>query len=654
MHAGLSVVSPEQKSRVEIFCQFDFEVRARDTIDTEAPGHCWHNMFSNPILVEGFPIQSKPESGIGVEMPLDLLAGLVGASRAMGVQGKVVLKGFATMAVVVRRLGDLLIWHFLFDEEGKRISYLDVALDEACDMDVHQIDNARHVVGWSRNSSYYAGAKDANYTVEGSGLPSPHAGMLLEKLTINIGKIFTAGATIAPRQKLMWIEKKYVILWDEKTKRGWLVNGTSALLHLVRMSLKLYEKGNYCEELSFNKNKMWNATTYEPTSAAQVLKDRRNRNLEVWPGKNEKLKEKETRLQAGQEVSTFEKRKRASYSFENFVEQKYSVLEILMESHKQSAGLNGVNLKPRIRKHLEGWDFAELASESDPELRVATFKAAGYGWVNFVHSIKAITLFGRGFGDIIMPSKAENICPQWSQLPTGEYHLAASMADLNNIVRTFGKTRQESIEVVRGYLWHSPHDPFALCHCQDHGNFRGSPEPSIKHHSPVQMLFPKRLMPFPRACKPRDLNNSGAVVFGHIVSWGSGPVANDIDYISNEMQHHLYRADPQEAALERNIPEISVSLHCRGSKPLRSTYDDVSHPLHSANTMLTTPDESTSRHAVSPLAKRRNHANNGSDEEMEDDDESSSKMWWETSYPSRYVPTGQTAAENLSLTPRTG
>jgi hypothetical protein len=221
-----------------------------------------------------------------------------------------------------------------------------------------------------------SGAKDADYTVEGSGLPSPHAGVLLEKLTINLGKIFTAGATFAPRvkhisphfvrdvyvQKLMWIEKKYVVLWDEKTKRGWLVNGTSALLHLVRMSLGLYEKGNYSEELLFNKNKMWNAETYEPKSAAKVLENRRNRNLEVWPGKSEKLKEKEMKLPAGQEVSTSEKRKRASYSFENLVEQKYSVLEVLMESHKQSAGLNGINLKPRLRKHLEGWDFEEQSS----------------------------------------------------------------------------------------------------------------------------------------------------------------------------------------------------------------------------------------------------------------------------------------------------
>jgi hypothetical protein len=157
MQAGLSVEPSEQRRRGEIFCQFGFKVRASNTMGTEGPGRCWHNMFTNPILVGGYPICSKPESGLGIEMPLDLLAGLVGASQVVGIQGKVVLKGFATMLVAVKRLGDLLIWHFLFDEDGKRISYLDFALEEACDMNVHQLDDVRHVVGWSRDSSYYAG-----------------------------------------------------------------------------------------------------------------------------------------------------------------------------------------------------------------------------------------------------------------------------------------------------------------------------------------------------------------------------------------------------------------------------------------------------------------------------------------------------------------
>jgi hypothetical protein len=483
----------------------------------------------------------------------------------------------------------------------------------------------------------------------------------LEKLTINLGKVFTAGATFAPRvrhisphfvrdvyeQKLMWIEKKYVVLWDEKTKRGWLVNGTSALLHLVRMSLRLYKKGNYSDGLLFDESRMWNATGHDPASAAKVLKDEGNRKLEVWRGRSEKLREEEWKSPAEQEVSTSQKRKSSSYLFENLVEQKWSVLELLIESHKQPATLNGINLKLRFRKHLEGWNFEDIAGESDPEPRVATLNAVGYGWVDFVRSIEAITLFGCGFGDIIMPSKAEKICPQWSQLPKGEYHLAASMFDMNNIMSRSRKTHDKGIEVVRGLLWHSPTDPFIRCNCQRYENSGVSPEPPTKHHNPVQALFPKRSMLYPKPRKPGNLNNSGAVIFGHTRSWGSDFGVDESSDISTEKLCSIDPSDLQEAAMEPVISMTSFSLIQSSSTRFKSTHGGVTHPLRSANTGMTTPEESTSRHAVSPPTKRRNHVNDSSDEEVENDADSSRRMWWETCYPSRYVPTIQAAAGNL-------
>jgi hypothetical protein len=157
MHDTLAVESSGQRHGGEIFCQLDFDVRAPYTSEIEGSGLCWHAMFTSPILVGGFPISSKPEPQLGLEMSLELLAGMVGASQVVEVQRKVFLKGFATMLVGVKRLDDLLVWHFLFDKEGKRISYLDVELEVACDMNVDQLDNVRHVVGWSSDSSYYAG-----------------------------------------------------------------------------------------------------------------------------------------------------------------------------------------------------------------------------------------------------------------------------------------------------------------------------------------------------------------------------------------------------------------------------------------------------------------------------------------------------------------
>lgn len=157
MHDLPPIEASEQRQRGKIFCGLDFEVKASYVAGVEESGLCWHKMFASLILVGGFPILSKPEPKLGLEMSLDLLAGMVGASQVLGIQGKVFLKGFSTMLFGVRRLDDLLIWHFSFDEKGNRISYLDVALGLACDMSVDQIDDVRHVVGWSSKSSYYAG-----------------------------------------------------------------------------------------------------------------------------------------------------------------------------------------------------------------------------------------------------------------------------------------------------------------------------------------------------------------------------------------------------------------------------------------------------------------------------------------------------------------
>lgn len=147
----------EQRQRGKLFCRLGFEVRAPYAAGVEQSGLCWHKMFASPILVSGYPILSKPEPQLGLELSLDLLAGMVGAPQVLGIQGKIFLKGFSTMLVGMRRLDDLLIWHFSYNEEGNRISYLDVALGQACDMSVNQIDDVRHVVGWSRKISYYAG-----------------------------------------------------------------------------------------------------------------------------------------------------------------------------------------------------------------------------------------------------------------------------------------------------------------------------------------------------------------------------------------------------------------------------------------------------------------------------------------------------------------
>ncbi|KAN0078700.1 hypothetical protein V8E54_005213 [Elaphomyces granulatus] len=481
--------APQPMSLVDIFCVIDFEMNEPATREAP-PGQCWHNMFRNPIMVSGYPILTKHEHGLGLEMPLNMVAGLAGSERANQFDGKVFIKGFSTILL--------------------------------------QLGTARHVVGWCSDSMYYAGAADARYDIRGTGLPHPHTGCLLEKVSISGGKVIEGGVTFAvgvkdipPHltrngyiPKLRWIATKYVVLWDETDKRGWLVNGISALLHLVRASLEHYRTDDFSSSFLFEPSKMKDAAEHKPNSAHKVLIDDNNKQLEIYPGRSERFEE-ETKQKGGDtEGSKTWKKKRGYYLFEDLVEHHYDILERIVEHHSHVAGRNGVNLKVRVRKYLEGWDFVELATDHDPCPRIATLQALGYGWVDFIRSIGAITLFGRGFGDIIRPIEFDGMCTNWRSLPTRKYYLAASVFDLKKIMEKFGNA-------VQDLLWHCPGDLVAPCPCQGRGvrqmicgAFRGP------HIDPVQVFWPRmsRLIR-PAIRGPARLEDGGAIAFGHNIAW---------------------------------------------------------------------------------------------------------------------------------------
>lgn len=488
----------------EIFCAIGFELSEPASSEERPPGQCWHDMFRNPVMVSGYPILSRHERGLGLEMPLDIIAGLAGLERANEFDGKVFIKGFSTMLIAARITRDLVVWHYFYNSEGERISCLDHTLQGVDEISLLQLGTARHVVGWCEEIKYFAGAADARYDIDGSGLSWPHARCLLEKVSISSGKIITGGVTIAigvkdiPLHltrngyipKLQWIHTKYVVLWDEQDNRGWLVNGTSALLHLVRASLKHSSKDAFSSQFLFNSRKMKNAAEHKPDSAPKVLTDDNNKELAIYPGRSERFEEEEAK-QKGKDTedSKTQKKKKGYYLFEDLVEQHYNILEQIMDHQRQLAGQNGVNMKARVRKHLEGWDFKQLATSNDPRPRVAMLQAFGYGWVDIIRSIDAITLFGRRFGDIIQPIEFDGMCPQWKSLPTQKYYLAASVFDLNNITENFGNKWANPPRLVHDLLWHCPGDLVAPCRCQQCG-----PRQIIRtfkpHHNPVQVFYP--------------------------------------------------------------------------------------------------------------------------------------------------------------------
>jgi hypothetical protein len=145
------------RSKCDGFCEIKFSMHPTESPKENLIGRCWHRLFHNPVLVEGFPIPKRSVAHTGLEIPLNMVAELTQTWRINPFAGEIFVKGFSTMLVPVKQNCDILVWHLLYNEDGSRISYLDYnGQFEGC-LKVDEIDKFRHVVGWCSDVRYYAG-----------------------------------------------------------------------------------------------------------------------------------------------------------------------------------------------------------------------------------------------------------------------------------------------------------------------------------------------------------------------------------------------------------------------------------------------------------------------------------------------------------------
>lgn len=134
-----------------------FEVEQLPESPGIANGHCWHGIFKNPIIVKGFPILPKLQKNTGLEIPLNLMAGLARATRVDQFNDKVYVKGFSTMLVPTKKFKDVVYWHLIYQEDGCRISYLADNLHRDDDVGSLNLASCRHILGWCSEAKFYAG-----------------------------------------------------------------------------------------------------------------------------------------------------------------------------------------------------------------------------------------------------------------------------------------------------------------------------------------------------------------------------------------------------------------------------------------------------------------------------------------------------------------
>lgn len=157
--------APAQASEgAGIICKIDFTVHERENHLEPANGQCWYNMFRNPIIVKGYPISRRCAPDTGLEIPINMMAGLTRTRHAHIFNGKLFVKGFSSMLIPTKQCGDLIIWHLLYNNDGKRISYLDNTIPHAENVSISNLEKARHIIGWCSDVKNYAGRYNVKIT----------------------------------------------------------------------------------------------------------------------------------------------------------------------------------------------------------------------------------------------------------------------------------------------------------------------------------------------------------------------------------------------------------------------------------------------------------------------------------------------------------
>ncbi|KAL6800428.1 hypothetical protein J3E68DRAFT_272313 [Trichoderma sp. SZMC 28012] len=477
-----------KESNAEYSCNIRI-VETPNTTTKEDNGQCWHHLFQNRAVVKGYSIPRRPTHHAGLEINLDAMAALVGTNRINLFNNKIFIKGFSAMMVPTEYADGILLWHLLYNTVEDHISYFDSKISHLKDMDLPSLGTRRHILGTAT----------AEYKIKNSGLPDLRGSEIIQgkRITSNYPAAVPQNSTRylvseVYRKRLDRLSKKYVIFWDNECKRGWLVNGARALLHLLRASLEFDKKGVFAFMFRFESEKFEQIESPNAVSAAiQTLWKSDNLNLELY---------------------VEDERDGSNANIKYLVRDRINdLLETLDQIIEYQEGTKGDGELPEYypRKYLKGWDFTEIAT-TEPRIkpRLAKIKTVGKGWVDFTRTIKAATLFGQGFGELIQPAPESEVCGHWKNLPLNKYYLAANMDDLGRIMdRWNGDPTANPPRLTKSQAWvQSKIEASLRCNCD-----------TSKRCELAQTILPLRMINknTEKVCLP-----VGAVVFGHNPHWG--------------------------------------------------------------------------------------------------------------------------------------
>lgn len=260
------------------------------------------------------------------------------------------------------------------------------------------------------------------------------------------------------------------------------------------MRIMLFDGQGLLEPANFNQSNY----------AVKVLTQRDNMARKLFQDKDNMRTEWTADISDGGRVKAVPKIDAVYTHFQDRVERECHILE-QMFAYQARTSAPGKALRFTPRQYLEGYDFMDVATAQDPLYpKALKIDYKGRGWVDFTRAINAVTLFGRGFGELAKPSSSSNaLCRTWGTVPTQQTYLTVCISDLEQIMERRGDQDPYRIRLVENIFWHKPDKLYEACSCN-------AAEDACER---VQVFLPGNLK-LRRPQHPGNWRKPGAVVFG--------------------------------------------------------------------------------------------------------------------------------------------
>lgn len=153
------------------------------------------------------------------------------------------------------------------------------------------------------------------------------------------------------------------------------------------------------------------------------------------------------------------------------------------------------------RDELRGWSFFELVEHQPAYLDLlrVNLQPSGRSWSSYIDSVRAVTLLGDGFGDLIRPDVEADMCAQWTTAPINKDYLITTVERLRHNTKNVAKFPSLITQTI---AWHQPAHLFSSCDC------------TSVACDPVQTMLPTRMFRVKPPDVPPEALRSGAVMFG--------------------------------------------------------------------------------------------------------------------------------------------